>query len=108
MLLLTIDCFSFHCIIYLSPSWFDETKAVIFQTLFGSAKKDLSVEGKRIVNLATGTRPCVVHANGWDKGPLLTLLIDTGRLTDEYQQQLVAKKVRERKREENNPFFLCQ
>lgn len=37
----------------------------------------------RPVNTATGTRPCVVHANGWDKQPLLTLLERCGLLEDD-------------------------
>jgi hypothetical protein len=36
----------------------------------------------RPVNTATGTRPCVVHANGWDKQPLLALLERCGLLED--------------------------
>lgn len=55
-------------------------QAALFQTLFGSAKDDLVVRDNRPFNTATGTRPCIVHANGWDKGPLLQLAADSHRL----------------------------
>lgn len=67
-------------------------QAVIFQTLFGSAAADLQVQGARVFNKATGTRPCILHANGWDKGPLLELLKQTGRLTAAQQSELTATK----------------
>lgn len=30
---------------------------------------------------ALPTQPCVVHANGWDKEPLLQILLDAGELS---------------------------
>lgn len=66
--------------------------AVIFQTLFGDAGKDVIAKNGRIFNTATKTWPSIVHANGWDKGPLLTLLRDTGHLAPEMFDELVTQK----------------
>ncbi|EGD76928.1 hypothetical protein PTSG_07269 [Salpingoeca rosetta] len=67
-------------------------QAVLFQTLFGSAKRDVVVRDGRIHNQATHTSPAVVHANGWDKGPLLDILQQAGELTPQYRQQLLDLK----------------
>ena len=37
-------------------------------------------------------QPVVVHANGWDKGPLLDILQHAGELTPQYRQQLLDLK----------------
>jgi hypothetical protein len=41
---------------------------------------------------ATGTDPCILHANGWDKGPLLSLLQEAGRLSEQQQHDLLELK----------------
>lgn len=58
----------------------------ILATLDRSAKDDLEVRDGRPFNIATGTRPCVLHANGWDKSPLLRLVKDSGRFSQEQAQ----------------------
>ena len=37
--------------------------------------------GKRPFNKATNSRPCVIHANGWEKMPLIQMVRDTGEIT---------------------------
>ncbi len=68
--------------------------AVIFQTLFGSAKEDIVVRNSRPFNTATGTQPCIVHANGWDKGPLLDLLRDCNKLSSAQVRDLIETKAK--------------
>lgn len=68
--------------------------AVIFQTLFGSAKEDVIVRNSRPFNTATGTQPCIVHANGWDKGPLLELLRDCNKLSAAQVRELIETKAK--------------
>ena len=38
-------------------------------------------------------KPCIVHANGWDKGPLLRLLLDSGRLPEADYNAFMEKKM---------------
>lgn len=70
-------------------------QASIFQTLYGYAKEDIQInpmEG-RPMNKVTGTYPAVVHANGWDKGPLLDIARRSGRITDKEAHLLAKAKV---------------
>ena len=74
-------------------------EANIFQTLFGRARKDVSASGGRVANHATGTYPCIVHANGWDKAPLLDLLHATDRLSrEEYDRANVERAAHAKRR----------
>ena len=45
-------------------------------------------------NKATGTRPCVVHANGWDKGPLIDILKGLSLVTQDAITKLLSDKAR--------------
>ena len=52
----------------------------------GSAKNDVLVKDGRVVNKVTGTTPCIIHANSWDKRPLIKLVTQSHRLTKEQEQ----------------------
>ena len=41
-----------------------------------------------------GTRPSVVHANGWDKGPLIDILTGLSLVTPEEIEKLLNDKAR--------------
>mmetsp|Transcript_821 Transcript_821/g.2728 ORF Transcript_821/g.2728 Transcript_821/m.2728 type:complete len:953 (-) Transcript_821:2162-5020(-) len=74
-------------------------QAALFQTLFGSAKDDIQVRDGRPFNVVTGTRPCVLHANGWDKAPLLRIVTESGRFTpDEAASAETNMRLLEKKR----------
>jgi hypothetical protein len=47
----------------------------------------------RPFNTATGTQPCILHANGWDKGPLLEFIEKSGRFTEEQAAQVSSECV---------------
>ncbi len=47
-------------------------------TSTGSAAGDVKIDAGRPLNMATGTRPCVLHANGWEKLPLINLVEKAG------------------------------
>ncbi len=58
----------------------------------GRAKEDVEVVNDRLHNKATQTDPCIVHANGWDKGPLLKLLSRAHKLTDQEMADMIEQK----------------
>jgi hypothetical protein len=58
----------------------------------GSAATDVSVVDGRPVNVATGTKPCVLHANGWEKLPLIEIVERCGRISKEERDRLLEEK----------------
>eukprot|EP00050_Salpingoeca_kvevrii_P008731 m.304754 g.304754 ORF g.304754 m.304754 type:complete len:826 (-) comp17278_c0_seq1:63-2540(-) len=64
----------------------------IFQTLYGYAKDDVTAGEGRVSNIITHSQPCMIHANGWDKGPLLRLLEQAKYLSGERVAALNERK----------------
>ena len=64
------------------PSAFKvDHEAAFFQTLFNVPHTDILVQGTGIRNNRTGSRPCVVHSNGWDKSFFLRIAREAGLMT---------------------------
>ena len=60
--------------------------------LTGSAALDVTIENGQPKNVATGTQPCVVHANGWEKLPLIELVEASGRISKDQRDQLLSDR----------------
>ncbi len=47
----------------------------------GSAASDVKVRDGRPYNYATLSRPCIIHANGWEKQPLIDIVRQSGKIS---------------------------
>ena len=54
--------------------------------LIGAAAKEVTVKSGRPYNTATYNSPCVIHANGWEKQPLIDIVYATGEITQAQQE----------------------
>lgn len=60
--------------------------------LLGSAAADVTASAGKLFNIATRTSPCVIHANGWEKMPLIKLVLDAGEITESERDTLLETK----------------
>ena len=58
----------------------------------GSASSDIEARNHRPFNKATSTTPCVVHANGWEKMPLIDIVTATGEMSKIERQEILKQK----------------
>ena len=57
-----------------------------------STPADFDIVENRPLNVATKSHPCVIHANGWEKLPLIDLVRRTGEITQERQEEILRIK----------------
>jgi hypothetical protein len=58
----------------------------------GTAGQDVEGRNGRPYNVATYTRPCVIHANGWEKMPLIRIVEECGHITSSEREELLRTK----------------
>ena len=75
-------------------------------SLAGASSADFEIVNDRPLNVATRSQPCVIHANGWEKLPLIDLVRRTGEITQAQQDDLLRTKEEFDKKKVITPFVL--